>query len=182
MLELLVEHGANIDALGKDRMRPLTRALMHRNFALACFLLDKGSQPHQISQADIHPLRMAFRMNNEEAIALLLSKGARSGTGEALCLENGYTLHPTSTSAIRSRFPEEGQQKTLLAFEKMLQNRDVTALKPPSHNCSAEELRSYLTERAQEKYRQLGGYLQQSLENLSGFWGSRYASFAGQAS
>lgn len=77
-VKILVEGGANVNAVTDIRTTPLQRAIYRKNFDMIRFLLERGADPNIASSFGDTPLSIALSMRDTEAVvALLKSHGAR---------------------------------------------------------------------------------------------------------
>ncbi|MCA9178064.1 MAG: ankyrin repeat domain-containing protein [Planctomycetales bacterium] len=76
LLDLFVEHGANVSLLDKCGNSALFDACINRHFPLADRLLQRGADPNQSCRSGDTPLHAAVFRKHEELARLLLDHGA----------------------------------------------------------------------------------------------------------
>lgn len=74
--ELLLNEGANINALERRKWTPLHTAVKNGKMEVAELLLDRGANVNAVDNLDMTPLHFALKYNREELVRLLLDRGA----------------------------------------------------------------------------------------------------------
>ena len=74
--QLLVEHGADVDAVDADGRSALYFAVQDYDFELASFLLNEGANPNVYTSRSTTPLMRAAIREADEFVLLLLDNGA----------------------------------------------------------------------------------------------------------
>lgn len=75
--ELLLNKGANINAVERRRRTPLHAAVRYNSHKeLVELLLEKGANVNAVDNLDMTPLHFALKYDQEELVGLLLKKGA----------------------------------------------------------------------------------------------------------
>jgi ankyrin repeat protein len=103
MVELLLDHGANIEGVAEDSMSPLSYAAFDCREDVAELLLARGANIHGRGKQDYYrdsPLALASWMGNENIVRALLKDGAGKNSIElqaayrACYLDNGADIRP----------------------------------------------------------------------------------------
>jgi ankyrin repeat protein len=83
MMELLLAHGADINARTTDGMTLLHFQATHASAALIQFLLDHGADPNAKTQANQTPWAIAVEQGNREAAEILFRRARAGESGPA---------------------------------------------------------------------------------------------------
>ncbi len=106
MIDLLLDHGANIEAQDDLGQRPLLSAAGYGQIEAVRRLLDRGADIDAVSWSDVSALAYAAVEGHHEIVELLFSRGARRGIVDALALEDPTIL-------------------AVLLDERLRENRDI---------------------------------------------------------
>ncbi|MFT4327410.1 MAG: ankyrin repeat domain-containing protein [Wolbachia pipientis] len=74
--ELLLNKGANVNAVERRKWTPLHTAVKSGKVEVAELLLDRGANVNAVDNLDMTPLHFALKYNREELVRLLLDRGA----------------------------------------------------------------------------------------------------------
>ncbi len=74
--ELLLDRGANVNAVERRKWTPLHTAVKSGKMEVAELLLDRGANVNAVDNLDMTPLHFALKYNREELVRLLLDRGA----------------------------------------------------------------------------------------------------------
>ncbi len=74
--ELLLNKGANVNAVERRKWTPLHTAVKSGKVQVAELLLDRGANVNAVDNLDMTPLHFALKYNREELVRLLLDRGA----------------------------------------------------------------------------------------------------------
>ena len=79
IINILLEKGADINALDSDEYTSLMQAILHKHDAVINLLLEKGAHVEINSRNQQTALHIAVQCSNESVVRLLLEKGANIG-------------------------------------------------------------------------------------------------------
>jgi ankyrin repeat protein len=77
MVQLLVEHGANVNQANSRKQTPLLYAVAKNNYAIAETLASAGASVNQADAEGITPLWLAVQNKNAPLVLYLVTRGAR---------------------------------------------------------------------------------------------------------
>lgn len=129
MIDLLLKHGAKIDAIDKWDQTPLLSLINHSpDVKVAEKLIDKGANLKHVNRADGSALHMAAERGLHEMVELLIKKGA------PLLLKNAQGRTP-------SEHAREHQQSLQKAFTAGAAS-PVPAAQAPANDAAVDHIRA----------------------------------------
>lgn len=95
ILDLLLRHGANLEALDDARSTPFAMAAFNFHKSAMRLLADRGANLMPVARDEVTPLNFACIMGNDEKVRLLLQLGASvGGSRNAVVTKEGETCLP----------------------------------------------------------------------------------------
>lgn len=92
MVDLLLDHGADIEATDDLGQRPLLSAARYGRIDVVRRLLDRGADLDAVGWSEESALANAAAAGHRDVVELLFSRGARRGVVDAVCLGDAAIL------------------------------------------------------------------------------------------
>lgn len=113
----LIDHGAPVNEFDlKEELSPLMHAVTHGRIEAAGVLLDRGANPNAMTEWFVTALGIAERRGDGPMIALLRSRGATEGRGDAIHVVTPYA---TYSSGVPVKRPSPYETDDVLALAEL---------------------------------------------------------------
>ncbi|EHK45733.1 hypothetical protein TRIATDRAFT_317874 [Trichoderma atroviride IMI 206040] len=120
LIDMLLEKGADIEAMNKLGRTPLICAMRYDHVDVALQLIEKGSNIEAMDKEGQTPLMWAIRRRNLGLVKLLLSQGAKVTTGEVANIRpRGSEFSEVSREEVMAN-----REPTLLGFARQFEETE----------------------------------------------------------